>query len=107
MSLDEITLILGMAAVTFGLRFPALALISRINLPHRIRRALQFVPPVVLSAIIFPAVLIHDDHLNFQIVNARLYASLISALVAWRTRNLLLTIIFGMGTFFLWEWLTF
>lgn len=105
MTLREILLILGMAAVTFGVRYPVLAWISRIEMPRLIKRALRFVPPAVLSAIIFPSVLLQDNQLNLHSDNARFYSSLVTALVAWRTGNLLLTILSGMATFFIWGWL--
>ncbi|MDH3942782.1 MAG: AzlD domain-containing protein [Anaerolineae bacterium] len=105
MSINEIVLILGMAAVTFGVRYPVLSLTSRIRLPGLIQRALRFVPAAVLSAIIFPAALIQENQLDLHFDNARLYASLITAIIAWRTRNLLLTIVSGMAAFFLWGWL--
>ena len=45
-------MVAGMAAVTFGVRYPVLALLSRSKLPDVVLQALQFVPAAVLSAIV-------------------------------------------------------
>jgi branched-subunit amino acid transport protein len=95
----------GMALVTFSLRYPVLALLSRFDLPEPILRALRFVPPAVLAAIILPPVLLPDGELTIQYTNAPLVASLVSVLVAWRTKNLLLTILIGMLALWGWRWL--
>ena len=42
-------LIFFMMVVTFGVRYPVLALVGRINLPIQVERALKFVPVAVLS----------------------------------------------------------
>jgi branched chain amino acid efflux pump len=55
------------------------------------------VPPAVLSAIIFPEVLVRDGAPDLQLGNARLVAGLVAAFVAWRTRNVVLTIAVGMA----------
>jgi len=102
---SEVWLILGMFAVTFGVRYPVLALVGRFDLPRPVLRALRYVPPSVLTAIIIPEVLLPDGELKLQFSNAPLAAGLIAALVAWRTKNLLLTILVGMAALFIWRWL--
>lgn len=99
---QEFLLILGMTAVTFGVRYLTLVAVSRIPLPESLFRALRYVPPAVLSAIIAPAVLMGPSGLNISKANAPLFASLVAILVAWRSRNLLLTIVLGMLA--LWTW---
>src|SRR5262245_54177324 len=90
-------IILGMALVTFLPRYGVLALLGRVEMPRPIFRALQYVPPAVLSAIILPALLL-DKNGNLYIApdNSYLVAGIFAGLVAWRTRNLLLTIVLGM-----------
>jgi branched-subunit amino acid transport protein len=55
----------------------------------------------VLSAIIFPELLMPGGTLDISWGNLRLFAGLAAALVAWRTRNVLLTIAVGMGVLYL------
>jgi branched-subunit amino acid transport protein len=95
--MNEFLLILGMTLVTFGVRYPVLALVGRLKLPEVVLRALRFVPPAVLSAIIFPAVFYPDGvQLRLGLDNPRVLAVIIAGLVAWRSKNLLLTIVVGM-----------
>ncbi len=102
--MNEVVLILGMALVTFAVRYPVLALVGNIPLPERVFQALRYVPPAVLAAIIVPALLMPDgDRLFIAADNARLIAGLAAALVAWRTKNLLITIVVGMGTLLVWN----
>lgn len=101
--MNEVLLILGMTAVTFGVRYPALAIIGRMRLPDWLVRALRFVPIAVLTAISLPVVLMPQGALDISPANAQLIAGTLSALVAWRTRSLLWTILVGMGVFFLWK----
>jgi len=88
---------LGMGMVTYAIRLSFILLLGRVEIPVRIRQALRFVPPVVLSAIIFPELLRPQGRLDLSPGNVRLLAGLLAALVAWRTRNVLLTIAVGMG----------
>lgn len=95
--LNEFLLILGMALVTFGVRYPVLVWVGQLRLPEGMQRALRFVPPAVLSAIIFPAVFYPDGvQLQLGLDNPRILAVILAGLVAWRSKNLLLTIIVGM-----------
>jgi branched-subunit amino acid transport protein len=90
-----IALILG-GLITFGMRFSFIYLFGRIEIPETIRRALHYVPPAVLSAIVFPELLINSDRLNISFDNTRLLAGIIAIAVAWFTKNTLLTILAGM-----------
>jgi branched-subunit amino acid transport protein len=101
---NEILIIAGMALVTLAVRYPLLVLLGRIPRPEPIFRALKYVPPAVLTAIIVPAVLYKDERLVISPTNDYLVAGIISVVVAWRSKNLLLTIIIGMAVFLGWRW---
>jgi branched-subunit amino acid transport protein len=95
-----------MTLVTFGVRYPVLALVRRVPLPSSLLDALKFVPPAVLTAIVVPALLAPDGGaIQLSPANAYLVGGLIAGLVAWRSQNLLLTIVAGMVGFWLWRWL--
>lgn len=83
--------------VTFGMRLSFIYLLGRFEVPEMMRRALRFVPPAVLSAIVFPEVLMPSSKLDISLDNHRLLAGLVAVLVAWRTKNTLLTILAGMA----------
>ncbi len=87
---------LGMGAITYGIRLSFILLWGKITMPPTLQRSLRFVPPAVLSAIIFPEILRQNGAWNVSPLNPRLLAGIIVALVAWRTRNTMLTILVGM-----------
>lgn len=86
-----------MGLVTFAIRLVPILALERFPIPPRLRQALRFVPPAVLSAIILPELLRPAGTLDISLGNLRLLAGVIAILVAWRTRNVLLTIAAGMG----------
>ncbi|MDQ2807023.1 MAG: AzlD domain-containing protein [Chloroflexota bacterium] len=103
--MNEALIIGGMALVTLAVRYPALALFGRLTLPAGLLRALNYVPPVVLTAIIVPALVFQHDQVQISPTNSPLVAGIVTFLVAWRSRNLLLTIVIGMALFLAWRWL--
>lgn len=102
--MNEVLMIVGMSLVTFAVRYPVLVLVGKIPLPQPVFRALRYVPPAVLAAIIIPEVLMDDNsRLALTPENSTLVAGIVAALVAWRTKNLLLTIVLGMAALWLWR----
>lgn len=91
-----LVMILG-GLITYGIRHSFIYLFGRIEIPATLRRALRFVPPAVLTAIVFPEVLMQSNRPDISPGNARLLAALVAALVAWRMKNTLLTIVIGMA----------
>lgn len=87
--------------ITFGIRFSLIYLFGRFNVPETVRKALHYVPPAVLSAIIFPELFLREGTLNFTLDNHRLLAGLIAVLVAWFSKSALITIVVGMLALFL------
>lgn len=92
--------------VTFGMRFSLIYLLAegRFQVPETMRRALHYVPPAVLSAIIFPELFLRNGSLDLSMENIRLLAGLAAVLVAWFSRNTLVTIIAGMAVLFLLQY---
>lgn len=90
--------------VTFGMRFSLIYLFGRFQVPEMMRRALHYVPPAVLSAIIFPELFLSEGALDVSLGNTRLLAGLAAVLTAWFSRNTLFTIIAGMGVLFLLQY---
>jgi branched-subunit amino acid transport protein len=82
--------------LTYAIRLSFILFYGKKSMPPRLQRGLRFVPPAVLSAIIFPELLMREGELDLSFGNPRLLAGLLAALVAWRTKNVLLTIVVGM-----------
>ena len=97
--------ILAMGLVTYALRLSLIGALGKLEMPEIVIRALRFVPPAVLTAIIVPEILLPDNELDLSLGNARLIAGLLAALVAWRSKNVVLTVVVGMGALWLIEWL--
>jgi len=83
-------------ALTFGMRFSFIYLFGRFEIPEMVHRALRFVPPAVLSAIVFPELLIQSGQFKVTWTNFHLLAGIAAIIVAWKTKNTLLTILSGM-----------
>lgn len=101
--MNEVFLISGMAIATFSIRYVMFGVSSRIVLPPALLNSLRYVPPVVLTAIVVPEVLLSDGALSISYLNARLVGAITAAVVGSLTQNLLLTIVLGMVTFFGWQ----
>ena len=93
-------MVVCMGLLTFAIRLLPIVLLERIEIPLLVQRALRFVPTAVLSAIIFPELLAPGGKFDLSLGNARLLAGLIAIVVAWRSKNVLLTI--GVGMAALW-----
>jgi branched-subunit amino acid transport protein len=100
---NEFLLITGMAIVTFLIRYPVLALSGKFKLSESFLQILRYVPPAVLTAIVVPAVLMPQDQLLLSYTNARLVGAIAAVAIGLWQKNLLLTIVVGMGVFLGWQ----
>ncbi len=99
-------IICAAGALTFAVRLSFFLLWQHWQPPEVLTRALRYVPPAVLTAIIFPELFMRQGQLVLSpLANPRLGAGLIAALVAWRTRSVLLTIAIGMIVLYLLDYL--
>lgn len=89
--------------ITFGMRFSFVFLLGRYEVPETMRRALHYVPPAVLTAIIFPELFLRNSSLDLSLGNSRLLAGLVAVAVAAWTKNSLLTILAGMAALVLFQ----
>ncbi len=88
-SLPTLIAILGMACVTYATRISGLAFMSRVKLSKRMEAWLRYIPGTILISLVAPTVLTDGP--------AEALAALATALIAWRTRNLLLAMLVGVG----------
>lgn len=96
--------LLAAGLLTFAIRFSFLLFPEQVERSQTLRQALRFVPIAILTAIIASEVMIREGSLALSVGNERLMASLVAILVAWRTRNILLTIAAGMTALAVWMW---
>ncbi|MEL6814965.1 MAG: AzlD domain-containing protein, partial [Cyanobacteria bacterium J06598_3] len=74
--MNEPLLIVGMMIATFSIRYLMFGASSRIVLPPALLNALRYVPPVVLTAIVVPEVLLNEGSLSVGHLNARLVGAI-------------------------------
>jgi branched-subunit amino acid transport protein len=91
--------------LTFGTRLVPIFSYGRIEVPSQVERALSFVPVAVLTAIFLPEMVYIQEEIIFSFRNPRLLAGLLAIVVAWRTKNVMYTILAGMLTLWLLQYL--
>ena len=89
-------IIIGMGIITYAIRLSMILLSGKVQLSDHLQRAMQYVPPAVLSAIILPEMVQPGGTLDLSLGNERLLAGLIAILVAWTTKNMIWTVAIGM-----------
>lgn len=85
---------------TYFLRLSIVLLFGRLEIRPAAMRLLRFVPPAVLSALIFPAILALGGEIDISLSNSRLAAGLAAVVVSYFGQNVLATI--GAGMVVLW-----
>jgi branched-subunit amino acid transport protein len=96
-SLWIVLIIIGL--LTFGIRLSFIEWLGAKKIPPVFTRTLRFVPLAVLTAIIFPEIFMSNGQMALTLTNTRMIAGVAAALVALRSKNVLLTIAVGMGIF--------
>lgn len=88
--------ILLSGAGTFAMRASFLAAAHRLaTVPPAVTRILRQIPPAALAALVLPGLVRPGGH--FDLLQPRLLAGAVAALVAWRTGNVGLTLVAGMA----------
>ena len=97
--------ILGMALVTYATRVITM-LALRGEVAPWLRRWLGYVPVAVFTALILPALIFETrGDARTSAIGPALPAGIVGALAAWRSGNVLLTIVAGLATFWLLRWI--
>ena len=90
-----------MAVLNFLVRFPPIAIVSRLNLPRLVLRWLSFVPVSVMGALVAGEVLRPGGAWTNPLSSPSLYAAIVTALVFRFTRSFLGATVAGMASFVL------
>lgn len=99
--MDPYGVIVGMALATYATRALAIFLLSR-RLPPLLERFLGHIPAAVFAALALPPVVAPEGTFAPGLPAA---AATVAAAVAWRTRQVLPTILAGMGSYWLLRWI--
>lgn len=95
--MEATLIILGMALVTFLVRFSMIALLSR-ELPPLLARWLHYIPVAIFTALVVPGLVAPRGEAQ---AGPELGAGLIGLLIAHRSRQVLPTILAGIATYWL------
>ena len=82
-------------------RLSFIAFFARRSVPAPLARALRYVPAAMLTALIVPMIVLASPMAPDSTDVPRIVAAILGGIVAFRTRNVLLTLGFGMAT--LWS----
>ena len=102
--IDEVVLVIGMFYVTYFIRYLPLSLSNNFKFPLYFEKDLKFVTTAVLMAISSLAIFTQDDgNLNFNVTNPYIYGALGSFISGFLFQKILLTILFGILTYFIFK----
>ena len=87
--------------LTYFTRMGMIALINPNIFSENFRRILNYVPSVVFPSIIFPGVLLNDYGMLVTITDPKIYGALTAIFVGYFSRNVILTIISGLTSYWL------
>jgi len=86
---------------TFAARVSFIATGDRIALPAIVESALRYVAPAAFAAISVPIVLGGDSLAQFSDDIPRIIAAVLASAFVWKTRNIPLSLVVGMGSLWL------
>ena len=93
-------MIVLMALIVFSSRYLFLEPRLPLQLGPKMLHFLSYSMPAVLTAIFAPIIFIQQGNLAISLDNHYLLCGLLAVVLAWLTRNVLLTIVISMGLFF-------
>lgn len=96
--------IVGVSLATFLLRASFILFADPHRFPHAFRRALLYVPPSVLAAIVAPGLAITNGAFDLSFANPRWIAGLLAIAAATWTRSAVAAIGFGMAALWVLQW---
>ncbi|WP_153916174.1 AzlD domain-containing protein [Shewanella sp. TC10] len=94
-------IISSMAAVVFISRYLLLEPKLPLKLSDKTLTFLSYSAPAVLTAILAPIVFVPEGQLNLTFDNTYLVCGVVATLLAYFTRNTLLTTVLSIGLFFI------
>ena len=87
--------------ITYFTRMGMITLVSKDVFNENFRKILSYVPSVVFRSIIFPGVLLDDYGSLVTIMDPKIYGALIAIIVGYFSRNIILTIISGLASYWI------
>ena len=85
--------------ITYFTRMSMVTLIDKDIFSENFRKILNYVPSVVFPSIIFPGILLDDYGILVAITDPKIYGALIAIIIGYFSRNVILTIISGLASY--------
>lgn len=95
--------IIGMAVLNFAIRFPPIAIVSRVSVPTPILRWLSFIPISVMGALVALEVLRPSGTFIPPATSPYVFAAIATAMIYHFTRSFLGATLAGMALFVLFR----
>lgn len=96
MDIRFILVLIGMSLVTYIPRMLPVLGLSKVNLPNWALRFLDYIPVAVLSALLFPSIMVSGGELDITLSNPFLVASIPTMIAAYLSHNLFIPVIVGI-----------
>jgi branched-subunit amino acid transport protein len=90
-------LIIVAGILTYLIRVVFILLYGKMKIPEQVQQGLRYIPAAVFAGIVFPEIFTSNQALNISLENGRMIAGLAACLVAWKTKNVILTVVVGMA----------
>lgn len=100
-----LTVVLIMALTGFLPRVIPMAIIKKHPIPHWFKVWLNFVPPAIFGALVFPDIFLTQGHVNLSFSNIPLLTTLLITPLVLKTKSLGVAVVAGGGVFALLEYL--
>ncbi|MGC9325484.1 MAG: AzlD domain-containing protein [Desulfomonilia bacterium] len=97
---DYLICVLGMGLVTYIPRWAPLAYLTGRNIPPVMVEWLRFIPASILSALIFPSILIDTRVGGISLFRSEFIVAIPTFFIALKTKSLALTVITGMMMYY-------
>ena len=92
---ETLTIIFGMAVVTFLPRFLPMAFLTRWVIPERAKIGLGYIPAAILSAIVFPMLFFNEGG-KVEIQPHYFLSAIPVFIFTWKVKSLWASVILGM-----------
>lgn len=92
--------IAAIALATFALRVSFIGVSGYLTISDELKDHMKLIPPAVLAALAVPPLVYREESFHLSLGDPYLIAGVVATLVAWRTENLLATIVAGFLTYF-------
>ena len=99
--MTNVAIVLAIGIGTYLTRLSFIGALGDRRLPPTVERALDYIAPAVLGALVLQSVVRPEGQIDLSPENLRLFAALGAGVVAWLTRNVLATIAAGLGLLWL------